>query len=79
VVQDEAKIGLETISSLRIAQYWSRGAHTIAAPCQSLNFMKQQSKPASPWSPFQQAVFRNLWIATVASNVGTWMQSVGAA
>lgn len=32
---------------------------------------------ASPWSPFRQAVFRSIWIATVASNVGTWMQSVG--
>jgi MFS family permease len=41
--------------------------------------MNPDPKPISPWSPFQQAVFRNLWIATVASNVGTWMQSVGAA
>jgi MFS family permease len=34
---------------------------------------------ASPWSPLSQAVFRALWIAAVASNIGTWMQSVGAA
>jgi MFS family permease len=34
---------------------------------------------ASPWSPLRQAVFRALWIAAVASNIGTWMQSVGAA
>jgi MFS family permease len=34
---------------------------------------------ASPWSPLSQAVFRSLWIAAVASNIGTWMQSVGAA
>src|SRR6476469_3654054 len=34
---------------------------------------------ASIWSPLQQAVFRSLWIALVASNIGTWMQSVGAA
>jgi MFS family permease len=33
----------------------------------------------SPWSPLSQAVFRSLWIAAVASNIGTWMQSVGAA
>jgi MFS family permease len=32
---------------------------------------------ASPWSPLRQAIFRSIWIATVASNVGTWMQSVG--
>src|SRR3954465_3916934 len=34
---------------------------------------------ASIWSPLRQAVFRALWIAAVASNIGTWMQSVGAA
>ncbi len=33
----------------------------------------------SAWSPFKQSVFRALWIATVVSNVGTWMQGVGAA
>jgi MFS family permease len=33
----------------------------------------------SPWSPLRRAVFRAVWIASVASNVGTWMQSVGAA
>src|SRR5256886_9618015 len=33
----------------------------------------------SPWSPLRQRVFRALWIASVASNVGTWMQNVGAA
>ncbi|HMA37118.1 MAG TPA: MFS transporter [Chloroflexia bacterium] len=34
---------------------------------------------ASIWSPLGQAVFRSIWIALVASNIGTWMQSVGAA
>src|SRR5438132_6084717 len=33
----------------------------------------------SPWSPLRQRVFRALWIASVASNVGTWMQNVAAA
>ena len=32
-----------------------------------------------PWSPFRHPVFRALWIAGLASNVGTWMQNVGAA
>src|SRR6476646_12246133 len=32
----------------------------------------------SAWSPLQNALFRNLWIATIVSNVGTWMQDVGA-
>jgi MFS family permease len=33
----------------------------------------------SAWSPLRQAVFRSIWIATVVSNIGTWMQSVGVA
>ena len=45
----------------------------------------RQSEATSPgpgtsiWSPLQRAVFRSVWIALVASNIGTWMQSVGAA
>jgi MFS family permease len=34
-------------------------------------------KPASAWSPLRESVFRALWIATIISNVGTWMQDVG--
>ena len=30
-------------------------------------------------APLRRQVFRALWIASVASNVGTWMQEVGAA
>lgn len=33
----------------------------------------------SPWAPLKQPVFRALWIATFASNMGTLMQNVGAA
>jgi MFS family permease len=33
---------------------------------------------ASAWSPLQNGLFRSLWIATIVSNVGTWMQDVGA-
>ena len=32
----------------------------------------------SAWSPFQHRVFRALWIAVLASNIGSWMQTVGA-
>ena len=32
----------------------------------------------SPWSPLHHALFRSLWIAAVASNIGTWMHNVGA-
>lgn len=32
----------------------------------------------SAWSPLRNTLFRNLWIATIVSNIGTWMQDVGA-
>lgn len=31
------------------------------------------------WGPFREPVFRALWIATLVSMVGSWMQDVGAA
>src|SRR6267378_6299518 len=37
-----------------------------------------QGKTQSPWLPLRNTLFRNLWIATIVSNVGTWMQDVGA-
>lgn len=33
----------------------------------------------SAWSPLVEPAFRALWIASVVSNVGTWMQNVGVA
>jgi Transmembrane secretion effector len=37
-------------------------------------------RPASAWAPLRFfPVFRALWIAQFASNVGTWMQTVGRA
>ena len=33
----------------------------------------------SAWAPLRRPVFRALWIATVASNVGTWMHDTAAA
>src|SRR3954469_19094116 len=36
---------------------------------------KQQ---VSPWSPLNHSLFRALWLAAVASNIGTWMHNVGA-
>src|SRR4051812_581397 len=32
----------------------------------------------STWAPLQSPVFRALWIAQFVSNLGTWMQTVGA-
>jgi MFS family permease len=39
----------------------------------------QAARPASAWAPIRHyPIFRALWIAQFASNVGTWMQTVGA-
>ena len=35
-------------------------------------------RDTSAWAPFRHETFRALWIAQFVSNVGTWMQSVGA-
>lgn len=37
-----------------------------------------QTGNSSTWGPLREPVFRALWIAAVASNVGTWMQNIGA-
>ncbi|HEX6203662.1 MAG TPA: MFS transporter, partial [Thermoanaerobaculia bacterium] len=37
------------------------------------------SATRSAWSPLALPLFRSLWLATLASNLGTWLQNVGAA
>ena len=39
----------------------------------------EQPSHQSTWAPLQNPLFRSLWIAAVSSNIGTWMQNVGAA
>ena len=34
---------------------------------------------SSAWGPLREPLFRALWIAAVASNIGTWMEDVGEA
>lgn len=34
--------------------------------------------PVGAWEPLRSGVFRALWIAVLVSNIGTWMQTVGA-
>jgi MFS family permease len=34
--------------------------------------------PASAWEPLRHPLYRALWTAQLASNLGTWMQTVGA-
>lgn len=36
------------------------------------------AKPVSTWAPLRSRVYRALWIAQLVSNLGTWMQMVGA-
>lgn len=52
------------------------------ALCQARASVRSVPAPdaaSGPWSPLRRPVFRALWIAGLASNVGTWMQNVGAA
>jgi len=39
---------------------------------------RPQRGHASAWSPLREPLFRALWIASVASNIGTWMHEAGA-
>jgi hypothetical protein len=34
--------------------------------------------PSSAWSPFRSTAFTVLWLATLISNVGVWMQNAAA-
>ncbi|MET7768935.1 MFS transporter [Nocardia sp. NPDC005366] len=36
------------------------------------------TSPLSTWAPLRSPIFRALWIAQLVSNLGTWMQTVGA-
>ncbi|HEX9134262.1 MAG TPA: MFS transporter [Ktedonobacteraceae bacterium] len=35
-------------------------------------------KAVSTWAPLRAGIFRALWLAVLVSNIGTWMQTVGA-
>jgi MFS family permease/quinol monooxygenase YgiN len=38
----------------------------------------RRPSPDSAWAPLAARLFRALWIAQLVSNIGTWMQTVGA-
>jgi MFS family permease len=40
--------------------------------------MAGSGSASSAWAPLRIGLFRTLWIASLVSNVGTWMQTVGA-
>src|ERR1700733_1170740 len=37
-----------------------------------------RTQAGSAWAPLGEPLFRSLWVASVISYVGTWMQNVGA-
>src|SRR5205807_3011512 len=41
--------------------------------------MSTSTDEPSAWSPLRHSLFRALWIASVVSNLGTWMEEVGEA
>jgi hypothetical protein len=40
--------------------------------------MGTSTNTVSTWAPLRIGIFRALWIAVLVSNIGTWMQTVGA-
>src|SRR3984957_18084654 len=40
--------------------------------------VKSAPEETSAWAPLRIAIYRNLFIAQLVSNIGTWMQTVGA-
>ena len=50
----------------------------MSATAQPLREDQRIQENAHPWAPLANSVFRALWIASLASNIGTWMQNVGA-
>src|ERR1700675_4097649 len=49
-----------------------------AAPSTESQAPASVNSVSGAWSPLSNALFRSLWIATIVSNIGTWMQDVGA-
>src|ERR1700680_1555519 len=41
--------------------------------------MTDPPRITSAWAPLSQPLFRSLWIASVVSNIGAWMEQVGEA
>lgn len=45
---------------------------------QQMTTTSDPSQSTSAWAPLRSPVYRALWIAQLVSNLGTWMQTVGA-
>jgi transmembrane secretion effector len=44
---------------------------------EELQSRNDSAMSGSAWGPLREPIFRALWKASVASNVGSWMQDVG--
>ncbi|MBV9325613.1 MAG: MFS transporter [Chloroflexi bacterium] len=44
-----------------------------------MSLLESASKPARAGHPLTNPTFRELWLANIVSNIGTWMQTVGGA
>ena len=53
-------------------------AERTSAEAEEVTPTRAAADGASAWSPLRHPVFRALWIAALVSNIGTWMQDVGA-
>ena len=40
--------------------------------------MTEEQAPGTAWQPLRHGLFRSLWLASIASSIGTWMHEVGA-
>ena len=40
--------------------------------------MGNDAPPGSAWAPFRHRLFAAMWTAQFVSNIGSWMQTVGA-
>jgi len=40
--------------------------------------LENNPAPVSAWDPLRRPVFRSLWTAALVSNIGSWMQTMGA-
>ena len=57
------------------------GTRHLRTPQSSAGTQIQEHADAdqpSPWAPLHNPIYRNLFIASFISNIGTWMQSVAA-
>src|SRR5438270_3202433 len=54
-------------------------AHSCQPPDRPVISKGMSAGPAaSTWAPLRNGVFRALWLAVLVSNIGAWMQTVGA-